>query len=90
MTTLFYLFAFVVILSLVVIVHEGGHFFVARLCGVQVEVFSIGFGKKIWSRKDKKGTDWRICAIPLGGYVQMLGDEDAASTQKTKKKLTSF
>ena len=88
MTTLFYLFAFVVILSLVVIVHEGGHFFVARLCGVQVEVFSIGFGKKIWSRKDKKGTDWRICAIPLGGYVQMLGDEDAASTQKTKKKLT--
>ncbi|MBO5997603.1 MAG: RIP metalloprotease RseP [Alphaproteobacteria bacterium] len=83
-----YLFSFVLILSLVVIIHEGGHFLVARLCGVQVEAFSVGFGKKIWSRKDKKGTEWRLCAVPLGGYVQMLGDEDAASTQKSKKKLT--
>lgn len=83
-----YLISFIVILSLVVIVHEGGHFAMARLCGVQVEAFSVGFGKKLWSRKDKRGTEWRLCAIPLGGYVQMLGDDDAASTQKTKKKLT--
>ncbi|MBP5534735.1 MAG: RIP metalloprotease RseP [Alphaproteobacteria bacterium] len=88
MTTLIYLFSFVLILSLVVIVHEGGHFFVARLCGIQVEAFSIGFGKKLWVHKDKKGTEWRLCAIPLGGYVQMLGDEDAASTKKSKKVLT--
>lgn len=83
-----YLLAFVIILSIVVVVHEGGHFFAARRCGVQVEAFSIGFGKKLWSRKDKKGTEWRICAIPLGGYVQMLGDDDAASATKTKKELT--
>ena len=89
MSFFLYLFSFVVILSLVVIVHEGGHFFMARLCGVQVEAFSVGFGKKLWARKDKKGTEWRLCAIPLGGYVQMLGDDDAASTQKTKKKLTA-
>ena len=88
MTFLFYLLSFIVILSLVVIVHEGGHFFAARCCGVQVEAFSVGFGKKLWCRKDKKGTEWRICAIPLGGYVQMLGDEDAASTTKTKRTLT--
>lgn len=83
-----YLLAFVIILSIVVVVHEGGHFFAARRCGVQVEAFSIGFGKKLWSRKDKKGTEWRVCAIPLGGYVQMLGDDDAASATKTKKELT--
>ena len=88
MATLLYLGSFILILSLVVIVHEGGHFLVARLCGVQVEAFSVGFGKKLWSRKDKKGTEWRLCLIPLGGYVQMLGDDDAASTQKSKKKLT--
>ena len=89
MTTLFYLFSFILILSFVVIIHEGGHFFVARLCGIQVEAFSVGFGKKLWAHKDKKGTEWRLCAIPLGGYVQMLGDEDAASTQKSKKELTA-
>ena len=88
MMFLFYLLAFVVILSAVVVIHEGGHFFAARCCGVQVEAFSLGFGKKLWSRKDKKGTEWRICAIPLGGYVQMLGDDDAASTTKTKRELT--
>lgn len=88
MTTLLYLFSFILILSLVVIVHEGGHFFMARLCGVQVEAFSVGFGKKLFCRKDKHGTEWRLCAIPLGGYVQMLGDDDEASATKTKKKLT--
>ncbi len=88
MTMLLYLVSFIVILSLVVIVHEGGHFFMARMCGVQVEAFSVGFGKKLWACKDKKGSEWRLCAIPLGGYVQMLGDDDAASTQKTKRELS--
>ena len=82
-TTLIYLFAFVVVLSLVVIVHEGGHFLVARLCGVKVTDFSLGFGPKLWGRVDKKGTQWKVCAIPLGGYVKMLGDEDAASAKKS-------
>ncbi|MGN0919448.1 MAG: RIP metalloprotease RseP [Alphaproteobacteria bacterium] len=82
-TTLTYLFAFVVVLSLVVIVHEGGHFFAARRCGVKVTDFSLGFGPELWGRVDKKGTRWKVCAIPLGGYVKMLGDEDAASAQKS-------
>lgn len=86
-TTLIYLFAFVVVLSLVVIVHEGGHFFVARLCGVKVTDFSLGFGPELWGRVDKKGTRWKVCAIPLGGYVKMLGDEDAASAKKSTKQV---
>lgn len=83
LTTLTYLFAFVFVLSLVVVIHEGGHFYVARLCGVHVTDFSIGFGRELWSRVDKKGTRWKICAIPLGGYVKMLGDEDAASAKSS-------
>ncbi|MBE6446294.1 MAG: RIP metalloprotease [Alphaproteobacteria bacterium] len=88
MISLAYLFAFVLVLSIVVIVHEGGHFLMARLCGVQVEEFSLGFGKELWGRNDKKGTRWKVCLIPLGGYVKMLGDEDAASAQKSTKKLS--
>ncbi len=79
---------FLIVLSIVVIVHEGGHFMMARLCGVQVLKFSVGFGPVLCSRQDKKGTIWQLCAIPLGGYVQMLGDEDAASMKKDIKKLT--
>lgn len=83
MITLVYLFAFVVVLSLVVIVHEGGHFFVARRCGVKVTDFSLGFGPELWGHVDQKGTRWKVCAVPLGGYVKMLGDEDAASARKS-------
>ena len=59
--------------------HEFGHFIVARLTGVQVDAFSIGFGHTFWRRKDKHGTEWRLSAIPLGGYCQFLGDADGAS-----------
>lgn len=76
-----YLLAFVFVLSLIVIVHEWGHFIVARLSGVKVVQFSLGFGRVLWSRVDKKGTQWQICLWPLGGYVKMLGDEDAASAK---------
>ena len=86
-TTLLYIFAFVVVLSLVVIVHEGGHFIVARLCGVKVVEFSVGFGKKLFEHTDKKGTNWQIRLIPLGGYVKMLGDEDAASSKSSDKDI---
>jgi len=85
MITLVYLAAFVLVLSIVVIVHEGGHFVVARLCGVQATHFSLGFGKVLWSRKDKYGTQWQICAVPLGGYVRMLGDEDAAGAKSSSE-----
>ena len=85
--TCFYIFAFVLVLSLVVIVHEGGHFAVARWCGVRVEEFSLGFGKELWGHTDKKGTRWKICLIPLGGYVKMLGDMDAASAKSSLDKI---
>lgn len=80
-----YTLAFLVVLSIVVFVHEFGHFIVARLCGVRVLEFSIGFGKKLWSGKDKKGTEWCLRAIPMGGFVQMFGDADATSAKADKK-----
>lgn len=74
-----FIIPFIIVLSLLVFVHEWGHYFVARLCGVKVEVFSIGFGKELCGWTDSHGTRWKISLIPLGGYVQMFGDTDAAS-----------
>ena len=74
-----YLVPFLVVLTVLVFVHELGHFWVARRAGVMVEVFSIGFGPEIWHRFDAKGTRWRIAWIPIGGYVKFFGDADAAS-----------
>jgi regulator of sigma E protease len=71
--------AFLVVLSIVVFVHEFGHFLVARWCGVSVKTFSIGFGREIYGFTDRKGTRWRVAWIPLGGYVKFLDDENAAS-----------
>lgn len=76
---LIYTLPFLVVLTLVVTVHELGHFLTARLCKVAVERFSIGFGKPIVSWKDKQGTSWWISWIPLGGYVKFAGDENIAS-----------
>ncbi|MEL7292783.1 MAG: sigma E protease regulator RseP [Pseudomonadota bacterium] len=64
--------SFIVALGILVAVHEFGHFWVARRCGVKVEKFSIGFGKSIWSRVAKDGTEYSLSIIPLGGYVKML------------------
>ena len=75
-----YIFAFLAILTPVVFIHEMGHYWVARKSGVVVEVFSIGFGPELFARVDKQGTRWRIAALPLGGYVKMRGDENAASS----------
>lgn len=75
-----YVIPFLVLLGVLVFVHEFGHFIVARSQGVSVSAFSIGFGKELWSRTDKKGTVWKISAIPLGGYCQFLGDADESSS----------
>lgn len=73
MTGIIWNFAsFIVALGILVAVHEFGHFWVARRCGVYVEKFSIGFGKSIWSKKGKDGTEYSVSMIPLGGYVKML------------------
>lgn len=70
---------FVIALSIIVAIHEYGHYIVGRWSGIHAEVFSIGFGKVIWSRRDKRGTLWQIAALPFGGYVKFLGDANAAS-----------
>jgi len=77
---IYYVIPFIVLLGILVFVHEFGHFIVARKLGVTVVAFSIGFGKELWSTVDKKGTRWKISAIPLGGYCQFLGDADASSS----------
>ena len=71
--------ALIVVIVIIVTVHEFGHYIIGRLCGIHAEVFSIGFGKPIWSRVDKRGTRWQVALLPLGGYVRFLGDADAAS-----------
>ncbi len=75
-----YVIPFVVVLTIIVFVHELGHYWVARRCGVRVEVFSIGFGPELFGWNDKHDTRWKISAIPLGGYVKFFGDADAASS----------
>nr|WP_217908782.1 RIP metalloprotease RseP [Halomonas maris] len=69
--------AVIVVLGLLVTFHEFGHFWVARRCGVKVLRFSVGFGKPLWSRVDRQGTEYAIAAIPLGGYVKMLDEREA-------------
>ncbi|VEH68518.1 zinc metalloprotease [Rodentibacter pneumotropicus] len=63
---------FLIAISVLVAVHEYGHFWAARKCGVKVHRFSIGFGKVLWRRTDKQGTEFALSMIPLGGYVKML------------------
>lgn len=83
LNTIYYVVPFLVLLGILVFVHELGHFIVARLCGVKVTDFSIGFGKKIWGWTDRKGTEWKLSLIPLGGYCKFLGDDDAASSSQS-------
>src|SRR6266853_592203 len=66
-------------LTIIVFFHELGHFLVARFCGIKVLVFSIGFGPELVGFYDRRGTRWKISAIPLGGYVKFFGDENEAS-----------
>ena len=75
-----YILPFIAILSVLIFVHEYGHFWVARRCGVFVEVFSIGFGRELFGWYDRRGTRWRVAILPLGGYVRMRGDGDEASS----------
>ena len=76
----FMLGAFVFAIMIIVVVHEYGHYIVARWCGVHSEVFSVGMGPSIWERRDRRGTLWRIAVLPIGGFVRFRGDGDASST----------
>ena len=70
-----YFFAFIILLSIIVFVHEFGHYIVAIINKVKVETFSIGFGKEIIGWNDKRGTRWKISLLPFGGYVKMYGED---------------
>lgn len=74
-----YLLPFIAALTIIVFIHELGHFLVARWCGVAVEVFSIGFGREIFGWNDRHGTRWKVCWLPFGGYVKFEGDTNPAS-----------
>lgn len=76
---LIYIIAFVLLIGTLVVVHELGHYLMGRYFGVKAEKFSVGFGPQLWGRVDKRGTLWRIGALPLGGYVQFAGDMSPAS-----------
>ena len=76
MDTIQNVLAVIVVLGLLITFHEFGHFWVARRCGVKVLRFSVGFGKPLWSRFDRQGTEYAIAAIPLGGYVKMLDERE--------------
>lgn len=70
---------FIVVISVIVFIHEFGHYIVAKWCGVKVETFSVGFGRELFGWNDKSGTRWRVALLPLGGYVKMYGDGSAVS-----------
>lgn len=71
--------AFIMVMGFVVIIHELGHYWAGRICGVHADAFSMGFGPTLISRTDKRGTVWKVSALPLGGFVQFRGDANAAS-----------
>ena len=75
----FTIIAFVVALSIIVAIHEYGHYIVGRWCGIHAEVFSLGFGPVLFSRTDRRGTRWQVAALPFGGFVKFLGDANSAS-----------
>lgn len=74
-----YIVPFLIVLTLVVFVHEMGHYLVGRWCGIGIVTFSVGFGPELIGFNDRHGTRWKLSAIPLGGYVKFFGDENAAS-----------
>ncbi len=86
-----YLFWFVIVFSLIVFVHEYGHYYIARINGVKIDKFSIGFGPSLISKRDKHGTIWQVSLLPLGGYVKFAGEmyysQDTKSNDKDDKTL---
>lgn len=76
-----YVIPFLIAITVLVFVHELGHYLVARWCGVRVEVFSVGFGPELWGRIDSRATRWRLGAVPVGGYVKMYGEMFGAPAQ---------
>ncbi|CCV07013.1 putative enzyme [Mesorhizobium metallidurans STM 2683] len=81
---------FLFVLTVVVFVHEMGHYLVGRWCGIGVQAFSVGFGPELFGFNDSHGTRWKLCAIPLGGYVKFVGDMNATSSQPGSEELETL
>jgi len=85
-----YIIPFFILILIVVFVHEYGHYYFAKRYGVGITDFSIGFGKEIFGWKDKSGTRWKICLIPLGGYVKFFGDRNVFSQSEQKSIINQY
>ncbi len=85
-----YLIAFFILITIVVFIHEYGHYYFARRYGVSVSDFSIGFGKELFGFNDKNGTRWKFCLIPLGGYVKFFGDRNVFSQSEQEEVLKKY
>ena len=85
-----YIIPFLVLLSIIVFIHEYGHYYFAKRYGVGVTAFSIGFGKELFGWNDKSGTRWKICWIPLGGYVKFFGDRNVFSQADQEELLKKY
>ena len=90
MEILTYIIPFLILITVVVFIHEYGHYYFAKLYGVGITDFSIGFGKELFGFKDKYGTRWKFCAIPLGGYVKFFGDRNVFSQAEQEKLLKKY
>ena len=85
-----YIVPFLILILVVVFIHEYGHYYFARKYGVGVTDFSIGFGKELFGWNDKHGTRWKVCAIPLGGYVKFFGDRNVYSQADHEEILEKY
>jgi len=85
-----YLIPFLILILIVVFIHEYGHYYFAKKYGVGITDFSIGFGKEIFGWNDKSGTRWKICWIPLGGYVKFFGDRNVFSQSEQKEIINKY
>tara|TARA_Y100001970_G_scaffold234050_1_gene292143 strand:+ start:3304 stop:4410 length:1107 start_codon:yes stop_codon:yes gene_type:complete len=90
MGTMSFIIPFIILITIVVFVHEYGHYYFARKYGVGVTDFSIGFGKEIFGFNDKNGTRWKFCLIPLGGYVKFYGDRNVFSQEEQQEILKKY
>jgi regulator of sigma E protease len=81
---------FLFVLTVVVFVHEMGHYLVGRWCGIGVQAFSIGFGPELVGFNDRRGTRWKLCAIPLGGYVKFVGDMSVTSSKPGEEEIDAL
>ena len=90
MEILTFIIPFLILITVVVFIHEYGHYYFAKHFGVGVTDFSIGFGKELFGFNDKSGTRWKFCAIPLGGYVKFFGDRNVFSQSEQEELLKKY